>query len=102
MKHEQFVKLLKEIQAEQSKVLISKNDEYAPGDDKLANFKSGARALGCSPEECLWSYTMKHIISIQDIVKGDGSYTPEKLREKCGDLRNYTVLLEAIMKERHT
>ena len=103
MNSETFLKLLEEIQKDQTSMLISKNEEYAGGDgDKLANFKKGGRALGVEPEECLWAYTMKHLISIQDIVYGEGSYTPEKLREKCGDLRNYTVLLEALMIERHT
>jgi len=102
MNHENFNGLLAEIQADQMRVMASKNGEYAPGDDKLANFKKGAKALGVSPEQCLWGYCMKHIISIQDIINGDAGYTPDILREKCGDVRNYTVLLEAIMEERHT
>ena len=102
MNHEYFEEFLSDVQAHQREVLISKNAEYAPGNDKLANFKKGAQAMGVAPEECLWGYAMKHIISIQDIAQGESSYTPEKLREKCSDLRNYLVLLEALMQERHT
>jgi len=102
MTHEEFDLLLADIQFEDRQTLTSKNEEYAPGDDKLANFKKGASALGVYPEECLWAYAMKHIISIQDIIQEESDYTPERLREKAGDLRNYTVLLEALMLERHT
>lgn len=102
MNHDYFAEFLEDIVHHMRETMLSKNHEYAPGNDKLANFKSGAKALGVTPEQCLWFYTMKHIISIQDIVNGDAGYTPEKLREKAGDLRCYSVLLEALMKERHT
>ena len=102
MIHKDFIKLVEEIQTHQRQVLLAKNEEYASNNDKLANFKKGAKALGVSPEQCLWGYLMKHIISCQDIVNGDGAYTPELLREKAGDIRNYLILLEALMIERHT
>lgn len=102
MRHQDFDAFLEEVQTEERKILVAKNEEYAPGGDKLANFKKGAKALCCTPEECLWGYAMKHIISIQDIVQSESGYTPEKMREKCVDLRAYLVLLEALMIERHT
>jgi len=102
MRHEDFGKLVEEILQATKDVMISKNAEYAPGDDKLANFKRGAQALGCSPEWYLLALMEKHLTSIRDIVKGDAGYTPQLLREKCGDARNYTILLEALMQERHT
>ena len=101
MNHEDFKILLEDIQLDDKIVLGNKNEEYAPGDDKLANFKKAAAALGVTPEQALWGFTMKHIISVQDIINGEAGYTPERLREKCGDLRRYTILLEEIMEERH-
>jgi hypothetical protein len=99
MRHEQFVALLKEIQEDQVKILTSKNAEYAPGNDKLANFKKGADALGVTPAQCLWGYAMKHIISVQDMVNSDMKHDKAKIREKLGDLRNYACLLEALWLE---
>lgn len=99
MNHQNFNNLLEDVQADMTSVLLSKNEEYASGGDKLDNFKKGGRAMGVTAQECLWGYAMKHFISIQDIVYGEGSYTPEKMREKCGDLRNYTILLEALLLE---
>jgi hypothetical protein len=99
MNHEDFNNLLTELQAKQRQVLLSKNAEYAPGQDKLENFKKGARMLGVTPQECLWGYAMKHLVAVQDIVCGDVLYSPELLREKAGDLSCYLILLEAIMLE---
>jgi hypothetical protein len=99
MNHKDFTKFLKELQENQTQVLLGKNAEYAPGDDKLENFKTGASVTGRSASEVLWMYALKHFVSIQDIVLKDSKYTPELMREKCGDLRNYLVLLEALMAE---
>jgi len=102
MNHEHFSAYLDEAVEHMKTLMGSKNGEYAPGGDKLSNFKKASRMTGKSPEECLWMFASKHIISIQDIVNAEGAYTPDALREKCGDLRAYTVLLEALMQERHT
>jgi len=99
MNHQDFNEFLKQTQEIDRDVLIAKNDEYAPGNDKLANFKKGGNAMGTTAQECLWGYAMKHIISIQDIVFGEGSYTPEKMSEKAGDARRYLILLEALLLE---
>jgi len=102
MNHETFDILLKDTQLDDKIVLSDKNEEYAPGDDKLANFKKAGKALDVAPEKALWGFAMKHIISIQDIINEESGYTPERLREKCGDLRRYTILLEALMQEKYT
>ena len=102
MTHEQFEILLEATQKEDREILSSKNAEYAPGDDKLANFKKSARSLGVTPEQCLWYFCQKHLTSIQDIVNGEAGYTPERLKEKAGDARRYMILLEGLMLERHT
>ena len=102
MTHEDFETFQEEVGAHMRELMSSKNHEYAPGDDKLANFKKTARMTGKTPEECLWMFCSKHLISVQDIVNDQADYTPELLREKCGDIRAYTVLLEALMMERHT
>jgi len=102
MTHEDFDKLVDEVVDDMRATMCIKNDEYAPGDDKLSNFYKSARMTGKTPEECLWLFCVKHLTSIMDIVNGEADYTPERLREKCGDVRNYTILLEALMSERHT
>ena len=100
MTHEDFIAFLAEAQEHQREVLASKNKEYAPNSDKMANFKKAGRAAGKPAEEMLWAFAMKHFISIQDIVYGDTEYTPEIMREKCGDFRNYLILLEALLSEK--
>jgi len=101
MNHKDFTKFLTELQEHQTKVLLGKNAEYAPGEDKLENFKVGARISGKKPQEVLWMYALKHLASVMDLVDGKLTYTPELAQEKLGDLRNYLVLLEALMLEAH-
>ena len=102
MTHDEFSQLLGEIVNDMERTMASKNHEYAPGKDKLANFKKSARSLGVTPQQCLWYFCQKHLTSVQDIVNGETAYSNELLREKCGDIRNYTVLLEALMLEEHS
>lgn len=102
MRHDDFQKLVLDFQEYQRNTMLKKNHEYAPGDDKLANFKKAAKMTGKTPEECLWMFCAKHLVSVQDIVNGEAGYTPEILREKAGDISCYLILLEALMMERHT
>ena len=101
MTHEDFSILMDDITDHLRQTMASKNAEYAPGDDKLANFKKSSRMTGKSVQECLWMFCVKHLVSVQDIVQGESNYTPELLREKCGDIRAYTCLLEACMMEQN-
>jgi hypothetical protein len=102
MNHKDFTKFLTELQEHQTKVLLGKNAEYAPGEDKLQNFKTASSVTGKPGSEVLWMYALKHFVSIQDIVLYNSTYTPALMREKCGDLRNYLVLLEALIKEENS
>jgi len=85
------------------KVLQEKQQEYASCDDKLYNFKRQSAILNVIPEKALLGNMTKHLASILDIVdKIDKNVLPsnEMLEEKIGDLVNYLILLEAMIKER--
>lgn len=99
MRHEEFNKFLDEIIEDMRATLGQKSSEYSTSQDKLVNFKEGALALGTTPSFYLLALMEKHMTSIRMIAKGIHSYSPEKMREKCGDARNYLVLLEALMFE---
>jgi hypothetical protein len=81
----------------------SKNVEYSRNNDKLHNFKQAA-AMKCeSPEKALWGMWVKHIISIQDMIADTekGIVPSERtIDEKMSDNINYTLLLEALLRER--
>lgn len=87
-------------------ILGSKAKEYATegeGGDRLHNFKVAARIAGTSPERALMGMAMKHLVSVMDLVDASDQENPSSLymiNEKCGDLINYMILLEALLKER--
>jgi hypothetical protein len=83
-------------------VLATKGNEYAHG-DRLSNFKRAAEFLDCTPEKALWGFVSKHIIALNDFIADleKGRMTPiEQWEEKIGDIRNYMVLLDALVIER--
>ena len=55
-----------------------------------------AVSLFSSPEEVLWSYMTKHLVSLKDIVT-EGGAKPQVVSEKIGDVINYLILLEAMI-----
>ena len=89
-----------------SRILImmkSKAKEYAR-EDRLANFKAGAKIGRTTPEQCLLGYMNKHLVSMIDIVEDiNNGIRPsdEYVEEKLGDVVNYVILLEMLIKERN-
>ena len=79
------------------RLLIKKAIEYSQGEDRLDQFKQIATLNSQSPTEALWGMTSKHIQSIAIMVKDPKAYNLRKWREKLTDLRNYTILLDALL-----
>ncbi len=84
------------------KVLGNKAKEYALDGDRLHNFKIAARMQGQTQAEALWGMAMKHLVSVDDLVKGRLVPTSLLVHEKLGDMINYLILLEAVFAERIT
>ena len=79
------------------KTLIKKAKEYAGEVDRLDNFKRAGQALNITPTEALMGMVMKHIIAISNMVKDPEEYTMSQWHERTGDIKNYMVLLEALL-----
>lgn len=104
MKHGEFLKLIDSRFEYCLELLGSKNAEYAEADDKLSNFKQAAALKGETPEKALWGMWAKHIISIRKIIYDldlNKIPAPDIVSEKCTDMINYTLLLEALIQERN-
>ena len=99
-KQELCNKIIQEVLDRCSKLLVSKQTEYAPDLDPLANFKKGAQMSGMTEEQVLWMYCLKHLVSVRDIVFQEVPATKEVIREKTGDIINYMVLLNCIVAEK--
>ncbi len=80
-----------------------KNTEYSRNQDKLHNFKAGARLDNTTPERTLFGYWKKQLTSVLDIIDDiDKGEIPGGtiLHEKITDNINYLVLLKALIIER--
>jgi hypothetical protein len=83
-------------------VLIDKAKEYARDDDRLHNFKRASEISSQSPEMCCFGMFLKHVVSIEDMVKDLPNLPDRKtIDEKIGDAINYLILLEALIAERN-
>lgn len=99
MTHEQFETVLNARFDKCKAVMLRKSKEYATPSDKLHNFKVAGKFMNLSPDQSLWGFLVKHLVSIQDIVNSDTIPTVATIDEKIGDCINYFILLEAIWLE---
>lgn len=103
MKREVFDKIVEErIIAIRSGLLV-KGREYQRNEDVLHNFERGSNISGEVREKLIWNFALKHYISILDMIDdiSIGELPPkEYVEEKLGDLINYSILLEASIKEK--
>jgi len=81
------------------RLLIRKEKEYSRGDDRLQQFYRVSHMNNVDPAEALWGMTGKHITSISDMTKNPKFYSIKKWNEKLIDLRNYTHLLDALLRD---
>lgn len=79
------------------RVLIKKGSEYSGKEDRLEQFYRAGAAQNINPCEALVGMMAKHFTSVCDLAKDPTMHNLKKWREKTGDLRNYTILLEALL-----
>lgn len=92
------------------KVLCRKAGEYATVGSRFHNFEVAARMDHQSPEQALWGMWKKHIVSVMDMINDCDTdiydallptkYTEAYVDEKIGDLINYAMLLEGMLRRR--
>lgn len=100
MNDQDFEELLAGTLSQIQEVLGVKAREYAPGGDRLHNFKIAAAYMQCTEEQACFSYLTKHLVSLADMVKSGKIHPNEVWDEKIGDALNYLILLRAIVAER--
>ncbi len=82
------------------KLLTEKGEEYSRNGDRLWNFHSAAATKGTTPEDALMGMLVKHWVSIMDMVSNPKAVTDKLIDDKLSDNINYSLLLEALFKER--
>lgn len=78
--------------------LVIKGREYAPGQDRLEQFKASAESLGVTPKLALWGMLTKHLTSLMLMCKNDARDV-DMWTEKITDAINYLLLLNALVQE---
>ena len=82
------------------RTLLTKAKEYTIGnDDRLNQFYRAGEVQNIEPTEALVGMMTKHFTSICDMVKNPKNHNLRKWNEKIGDLRNYTFLLDALLRD---
>jgi hypothetical protein len=97
MDSETFMNTIDTANLRSRRILMKKGDEYTFDKDRLAQFKRTAAMEEKEPTETLFTMADKHISSIADMVKRPHSFTLKQWRAKLDDLRNYTLLLDALI-----
>lgn len=80
-------------------VLVKKAAEYNLDADRLSVFKHAAALSGETPEQALYGFMLKHIISITDMVNSEETYSEELWNEKITDICNYLILLQGLLRD---
>lgn len=103
MDNKQFTALVDQTVRDTSALLISKGQEYAGSDDRLANFKRGAALTGTTPLQCCFIYISKHYDSLSTYIKKDAAGFDQHLSEpidgRINDIINYMFLMKALIQE---
>lgn len=101
--HKSYARLLERVNRDIQNLSTVKGGEYAGDDDRLANFRRNAEALGLRMETIWAVYAAKHWDSIMQYVKdlNEGKVRPraEGLDGRAMDLIVYLILFIAIKEE---
>lgn len=80
-------------------VLVKKAAEYNLDKDRLSVFKHAAALSEETPEQALYGFMLKHIISVTDMINSKETYTEELWNEKITDICNYLILLQGLLRD---
>lgn len=80
-------------------VLAAKAGEYATDGTVFYNFERASEINRKQPRQALWDMATKHLVSVMDMVESGEEYESEYIDEKIGDMINYLILLEGLLKD---
>jgi hypothetical protein len=81
------------------RTLMKKEKEYSDGLDRLNQFYRAGTVQCIEPTDALIGMATKHFTSICDMAKNPQDYKLREWNEKIEDLRNYTFLLDALLRD---
>lgn len=99
MNNEDFLIELSNSHDRSKRLLNKKAIEYSTGKDRLEQFHRAGHAQNISASSALIGMATKHFTSIADMAKNPLDFSLEQWDEKITDLRNYTYLLDALIRD---
>ena len=100
MTNNEFSKIVKEQLGSIEKLLVVKGAEYNLDDsDRFSDFKQAAAFTGQTPEQVLYGYMLKHVMSITSMIQSAEPFTKERWLEKITDNMVYLVLLRGLLED---
>lgn len=82
------------------RVLVSKGIEYnLDENDRFSDFKQAATLTGQTPEQVLYGYMLKHIMSVTAMVQSGKQFSKERWEEKLTDIHVYLTLLRGLLED---
>ena len=81
------------------RVLEKKGREYEGRTDRLEQFHIAGALQRTNPVEALVNLASKHFIAVAAMAKDPTSYNLKDWNEKLGDIRNYTILADALLRD---
>lgn len=100
MDNERFMLEVEKSHNRSKSLLIKKRKEYTLGDrDRLEHFYRAGAAQAVPPHFALMGMAVKHFTSISDMCRNPTNYSIRQWNSKITDLRNYTYLLDALVRD---
>jgi len=99
----EFQKIHDELLKVEKTLMNTKGVEYTEGiDSRFRNFEVIADEMGITSQQVLWVYVRKHLQAIVYYLKQGHEASDEKIISRIQDVRNYLLLLSAMIIERQT
>ena len=90
-----FLDLIREIREASLDTLVKKNSGYAT-EDRLHNFREGAKVSGLTTAQTAWGYLTKHLVALRDKIEKNDFSDRNDFKEKVQDSINYLCIIWAI------
>jgi hypothetical protein len=69
MTKEEFEVIVRGLNAKLTALRNKKGEEYAPGEDRLQNFKTAAEMNHETVQSAIWGMMSKHLVSLADMIR---------------------------------
>jgi len=99
MNNQEFMIEVENSHNRSKRLLLRKEKEYSDEKDRLIQFYRAGAADQVPPTQSLLSMAVKHYTSISDMVKDPHAFSLKSWNGKITDLRNYTYLLDALIRD---